>query len=265
MTTVSQNVGGSLTATTITASTGFVGDGSLLTNLPAVVLSQPNSVAITDASNILTTETTLSTTRGGTGGNSSAATGIPHVTAGTWSYSGIASSDLAGGFSVTNAQTTATSTNTINTIVSRDASGNFAAGAITSTSLVQSPSTIAGGTTVVRAANVQTTNATPTAAIALTTANSSVFGMRVMLVCLNSTDPAPNTGMISYLVKAATSGSGTVTISSLTNYSTILDTNVSTVTSTVTSSGSNNITVNVTGIAAKTINWLARVETLSQA
>jgi trimeric autotransporter adhesin len=266
MTTITQNVGGALTATAITASTGFIGDGSQLTNLPTVTLGAANAVVITNGSSQLTTETTLSPVRGGTGGNSSAATGIPHVTAGTWSYSGITSSDLAVGFTVTNAQTTATSANTASAIVARDGSGNFSAGAITSTSLVQTATTVTpNGTTTARSANVQTTNSTATAIVSLTTTNSSVFAMRVIIACINTTDAAPNTGMISYLVKAATSAGGAVTISGLANYSAILDTNVSAVTSTVTSSGSNNLTVNVTGIAAKTIDWLARVETLSQA
>lgn len=260
--------GGSIQGTTINASTGFVGNGSLLTNLPAgqVTAGSPNSVVITDGSSKLTTETLLATTRGGTNTNSSSATGIPHVAGGTWTYSGIASADLAVGFSVTNAQTTATPNNTPSTIVSRDGSGNFTAGNITSSTETQNGTQIATvGVTTIRAANIQTVGATTTPILTFTTTNSSVFVAKVLIACNNTTDLNNNTGVIEYLVKATTNSSGVVLISVLANYTSILDANVSTAASNVNTSGNNNLTINVVGIAAKNINWLAKVTTLSQA
>jgi hypothetical protein len=261
------NAGGTIDGTTITASVQFVGNGSGLTNLPAgsITLGSPNVPVITNGSSQLTTEATLAAVRGGTGSNSSAATGIAHVTAGAWTYSGIASADLAIGFSVTNAQTTATSANTASTIVARDGSGNFAAGAVTTTSLVQNASNVSPtGVATTRVANVQTTNATPTAILSITTTNNSVYAAIVTLALFDTTDASNNTGVISYLLKAATNGSGTVTIATLANYTTILDANVSTVSATATTSGANNLTLNVVGVVAKNINWMIRTTTLTQ-
>jgi hypothetical protein len=268
MTTTLFNAGGGIQGTTVTATTQFSGSGAGLTNLPAgqITLGAANAAVITDGSSKLTTETTLAPVRGGTGSNSSAATGIPHVTAGTWTYSGITSGDLAGGFSVTNSQTTATSANTANTIVARDSSGNFSASAVNTTSLPQTATQfVTNGTSNMQTANIQTTNTTATPILTFTTANSSVFSAFIMISCVNTTDSTNNTGYISYHIKATTSSAGAVTITGPISQTSILDSNVPSVSSTVTSSGNNNITINVIGISAKNIDWIIRSSTLSQA
>jgi hypothetical protein len=266
MTTVDVNAGGTLTGTTITATTGFVGNGSGLTNLPpaSINLGVNNVPVITNGSGSLTTETFLSAVRGGTGVTSAAATGIPHVTAGSWTFSGIASADLAPGFAVTNAQTTATSSNVINTIVSRDGSGGFGAGTIFSAALAQTATVTTAGTSIIRSANVQSVNNAPTAIFSITAANNTVFAAEVSLACFDTTDATNNTGFINYYVKASSGAAGAIVISTLANVIKIADSNILAIDSTVTSTGANNVTINVIGVIAKTINWLGTIKTLSQ-
>lgn len=269
MASVDFNVGGTLEATTITASVQFTGSGAGLTNIPASSISSlgaSNAAVITSGGGALTTEAHLANVRGGTGTDSSGSTGIPHVSSGTWTYSGIASADLAVGFSVTNAQTTATSSNTASTIVSRDASGNFAAGNVTTTKLTQNATTVSpNGSWVHQVANVQTTNNSATSILSLTTVNSSVLVVRVLLSATDESDVSNNTGALSYIVKGTTNGSGSLTISSLAGLLSILDSNVSNISSTVTSSGANNLTINVVGVSSKTIDWFIEADVISQA
>ena len=268
MATVAFNAGGTVTGTTVTATTQFTGPGAGLTSIPgtAITLGAANAAVITNGSSNLSTEASLSPVRGGTGTNSSAATGISHVASGTWTYSGITNADLAGGFTVSNSQTTATSTNTANTIVLRDGSGGFLAGNVNTTVLSQTATQFAtNGTSTQQTANVQTTNASPTAILSITTTNSSVFVARVMIACMDTTDPTNNTGAIEYIVKATTASGGAVIVSTLANYTSILDSNVSTAASTVTSTGNNNLTFNVSGVASKNIDWVIKTTTLSQA
>jgi hypothetical protein len=308
MATTGFNAGGTITGTTITATTQFSGSGAGLTNLPAsqISLGSNNVPVITNGSGGLTTESKLSAvrggtgidsssstglahvssgtwsvsgvavsdlaagfflpnTKGGTGVDSSSSTGIPHVSSGSWTFSGITSGDLAGGFNVANSQTTATSANTANAIVARDGSGNFSAGAVTTTNLIQTASNMSpNGTSTRQTVNVQTTNASATAALSITTPNSSVYVVQATIGCVDTTDSSNNTGAISYLVKVSTGSTGAITISPLAAYTSILDSNVSTAASTVTSTGSNNATINVSGVASKTIDWIVNVRTLSQ-
>ena len=65
------NEEGTIEGTTITASVGFVGDGHLITNLPAAELNLgvDNVPVITNGTGFLTTETYLAPVRGGTGIN----------------------------------------------------------------------------------------------------------------------------------------------------------------------------------------------------
>jgi hypothetical protein len=102
MTSITMDVGGALTATTIdgtviTASTNFAGSGSGLTNIPLTALAAltPNQVVITDGSGLLSTTATISNTRGGTGVDSSAFTGVVKISAGTWSASAIVNADVS--------------------------------------------------------------------------------------------------------------------------------------------------------------------------
>jgi len=82
MTTISENVGGTITAT------NFIGPGTGLTGLirSQLAAGTANWVVINDPSGLLSQEAQLAPVRGGTGTDTSAVTGIAEVTAGTWSF-----------------------------------------------------------------------------------------------------------------------------------------------------------------------------------
>jgi trimeric autotransporter adhesin len=101
MTTINTSIGGSFDATTITgtvitASTNFSGSGSGLTGIPIAALATltANQVVVTDGSGVLTVTPTVSNTRGGTGADSSAYTGLAKVVAGVWSASALVNADV---------------------------------------------------------------------------------------------------------------------------------------------------------------------------
>lgn len=60
-----------------------------------IQVGQPNDVIVNDGLGVLTGEAQLATTRGGTGIDSSALTGIPHITGGIWSASAIVNADIS--------------------------------------------------------------------------------------------------------------------------------------------------------------------------
>jgi hypothetical protein len=102
MTTINTSIGGSFDATTIngtviTASTNFSGSGSGLTNIPIAALATlaANQVVVTDGSGVLTVTPTISNTRGGTGADSSAFTGVAKVAAGVWTASSLVNADVS--------------------------------------------------------------------------------------------------------------------------------------------------------------------------
>jgi hypothetical protein len=270
------NEKGTVEGTTITASIGFVGDGHLITNLPAneLNLGADNVPVITNGTGFLTTESELATVRGGTGLNTSAGSGlsgVAHLVGGVWTFSGITTSDLAAGFSVTNAQTTATPTNTSNTIVSRDSSGGFSAGNIVVTGvtdvnlLTQTAAEISpNGIFLIQTSNLQTMGSAATPVIILPVVNSTVYTIRALISLRDTVDTNLNSGSISYIVKADVNSAGAVAISSLSSYVNILDTNVAAAVATVTSPGANSLAFNVGGLGVIT-DWIMNLMVLSQA
>lgn len=92
MTTYSETFAGSVTAVS------FFGSGSGLTGITRANLNAgtPNYIVFNNASTgDMDEEQFVLNTQGGTGGDSSAATGIAHITAGVWSYSEIVNADVA--------------------------------------------------------------------------------------------------------------------------------------------------------------------------
>ena len=90
MTTTNTTIAGNFTATGNITATAFYGDGNNLTNLNGDNVNftgTANQVAIYDGTGGLFHEAQLATSRGGTGADTSAATGLAYLTAGTWSYS----------------------------------------------------------------------------------------------------------------------------------------------------------------------------------
>lgn len=91
MSTTSTFLAGSLTLGTDLHATTLYGDGAHITNVAGGAVTLPGAnahVAFFDPTTaVLTSESLLATTRGGTHLNTSASTGIAQVTAGTWSVS----------------------------------------------------------------------------------------------------------------------------------------------------------------------------------
>lgn len=156
---------------------------------------------------------------------------------------------------VSNSATTATNANTASAIVARDASGNFIASNVTVTQLVESPN--ANGQFTIQSAFVTTANATPTTLLSLATVSAGTHGTSYLItvdISLGDVTGGVNTGSYQFQFKVKNIG-GTLTISSLINDITILDGGLTATTVTVTSSSAN-VLVQVTGIAATSINWI---------
>lgn len=179
---------------------------------------------------------------------------------------------------VSNSATTATSSNTANSIVARDGSGNINVGTVTNTQLLQQPSAYANY--IVRSAYVQTTNATATTLYSFATSSNNAYTFTITIVAVQTTssvsgqsNPAgqpnpvnqPNqSGQLNQLGLSASyqflfkvnNVGGTITISSITNLSSIIDIGLLlTGASVAITSNNTNIIVQVTGTASTTIRW----------
>lgn len=155
---------------------------------------------------------------------------------------------------VANTATTATSANTANAIVSRDSDGNFTASAITTTQITQLPN--ADAQTTIQSSYVSTTNATPTTLFTLATVSAGSHGTTYLVTCnvsLGDVTGGTNTGTYQFQFKVKNIG-GTLTLSTIINNISILDGTLTNTAVSITNS-SENALVQVTGIAATTINW----------
>ena len=213
---------------------------------------------ISNASGVLISAATISTTLGGTGQNLSAIVGPSIITI----TSGVAAATL--GYS-----TTSTASN----LVQRDASSNIFANVVNATSinattslnitssgsgqvnlgvmpLQLAPVTITGGNTYMISSNLQTTNATITAIYTYATASNVCYIFQVF--CTWGTGSA-NSAVQTFYVKAKNTA-GTVVVSALGSSSSTKDAALNTSSVTASASGTN-VLINANGIAATTITW----------
>lgn len=261
MTTIDLDVGGSLTATTITASVQFNGSGAGLTSIPLSSLATlpANNVVITNGSGVLTSTATVSPLLGGTGQNFSgigAGPFIPTISSGvfsatlTYAQTAVANAlvqmGAAGAITVGTVNTSAIATTGSLTVTS-SGGGNLNLGTVP---LRLTPATIAGGTVTMVSGNVQSTNATPTTVITFATASDTNYTFTVSASWGRATGL---TGSQTYMFKVKNVG-GTLTVSSITDNAQIRDTGMGATTTSPTSSGTN-VLIQVTGIAAVNINW----------
>jgi hypothetical protein len=240
MSTSSINTGAAVTGPSFTATLtpGFTGDGSSITGIVgnAITLGSANAAVITGATNHLTTEAQLATTRGGWGINPTTLSGAVVVSAGSITT-------VAFG-----------STNTASTLVQRDSSGNFSANNITATELISSPN--ANGQSTIQTSFISTANATATTLFTLVTASAGTHGTTYFVmadISLGDVTGGSNTGSYQFQFKVKNIG-GVITLSSIINQITILDGGL-TSTSVSLASTTPNVNVQVIGIAATTINW----------
>lgn len=104
--------------------TTYTGQGTGLTQVPRTALqtSTPNTLVINNGVGNLATVATLSPALGGTGIDTSAATGIPKITAGTWSSGTIVNADVGSGAAIAR---TKLANGTASHVVINDGSGQM--------------------------------------------------------------------------------------------------------------------------------------------
>src|ERR1700734_11999 len=98
---------------------------SNLVSRSALTAGTPNTVVYNNNIGVLSDIAQLFNSLGGTGIDSSAATGIAHIVGGVWSASSIINSDITDGTIANNKLSTATTSNMANYIIIRDSSGNI--------------------------------------------------------------------------------------------------------------------------------------------
>jgi hypothetical protein len=231
-----------------------------LINVGGVTVSVglPNHVIINDNTANLTSEARLAPVRGGTGQDSSAATGVARVTAGTWSFAPLTDADFGTINNLTVTQLSADSITSTGDITITAGGGDVFVG---SAIIHQSPTTVPGGDSATYTANVLTTNATTTTLATIPTVTGCAYGVRGLITLIDLTGGA-NTGMFTFAAKAKNIG-GVVSTSAPIQSGTSLDGSLSTTTITVTSSGTN-ILVRVVGLAATNIRWMGRFDVVAQ-
>lgn len=193
-----------------------------------------NHVIINNSSGVLSSEAQLSTSRGGTGIDLSAVTGILSVNNGA--VSSISYSTSAGA----------------NSLVQRDGSGNITANQMIISGI---SGNFTHGNSVTYVGTAQTVGATTATILTIPTTVATTYSLSIMLAA----NDVGLTGsvMISYLNKVK-NNAGVLTISSPVNMTSLVDAGLETATSSVVASGST-IQIRVVGIAGKTLNWSGRM------
>jgi len=247
------NIGsGSITANNITANGIITGNGSGLTNLNVsaaeiTVGTNPGWIVTTNGSNQLTTEQYVPVANGGFGVNPT---------------SGLSSTTSAGSALVVSSGALATfsyaTAATANTLAQRDSNG-----ALTATSFLQSANANALSSSLT--AYVQTTNATATTLLTLPTSTGITTGSKGSVyliyaqIAVGDATGEVNSAVYVLDFKAKNVYNGTsnvLTVSAPISIQTTIDTGMSLTTSSVTvSSSSQNVIIQVTGIASTTLNW----------
>jgi trimeric autotransporter adhesin len=230
----------------------FSGNGASLTSLTGanVNMSNPNQVVITNGSSALTSEAQLATTRGGFGVNPT---------------SGLSTTTSPGNAIVVSGGSLFTvpygTSNTANTLVQRDASGNIDISTVVQTN--------GNGTFTLSSGYIQTTNATATTLFTLATSSTTTVGSRgtvyqvraeISVGQVTGTGGDVNSAVYSFYVKASNvddgTGSKTRTVSSILSLESTTDSGIGLpATPLSTSFSTDNLLLQVTGVAATTYNW----------
>jgi hypothetical protein len=231
----------------------------------AIALGTANHVVINSGTGALSSEAQLAASRGGTGQNFSASSGVIKVATGTFSASTIVNADIdaAAGIvdtklatistagKVSDSATSATSSNTVNTIMKRDTSGNTALNQITVNGFTQSMFGSSVYNRITTSSAIATTNATPTTALTYATSTNSGIKALFEIVSFNTTD---NTSVGIYVGEYFVKNIGGVLTVTQISYATTLDAGLATSSVALVSSGTS-VNVQVTGIAATNISW----------
>lgn len=234
--------------------------GHTLINVGGVSINLPqhDAAVITDSAGAITAEYQLASLRGGTGTDSSASSGIAHVTAGTWSYSPIVDADFG---VINNFTTDQLTVNTITSVGNITVNKDLYVEDIHQATVAPA---LADGEAATYARTIQTADATPTALFTLPTVsgvNGSNYSVRVM-ISLGDATGGVDTGLYTRTFKAKNI-LGTLTVSSSVQAASALD---GTLTGTAVSqvASGTNVLVRVTGQVGKVINWSGRFEVVLQ-
>jgi len=123
----------------------------------------------------------------------------------------------------------------------------------------------AGGISEEYVVNITTTSSTPTILFAIPTSSGGASGTTYTiksLISLGDATGGANTGSYSFLFKAKNI-LGTVSVSDFVNVISILDGTLTDTSVSASVSGSN-IRINVEGLTSTTINWIGKIEIISQ-
>jgi hypothetical protein len=278
MTTISLEVGGTISGTTITASNGFVGSGALLTDIPFSALTgsgTPNTVYTNNGAGAITTLTQLTPLLGGTGQDFSiigAGPFLPTISSGVFSatleYATTASANKLVQMDGTNAISVgivncpSVSTIAINTTAdltfASSGSGSLVVGTMP---IKQIPATISGSVFNIVSGNITTTGVTETTIITIATITNTTYAIDVVLSYGN---PANNKSASHKFFCKAINVAGTVTASGITNSITIRDAGISNLIKGGILASGTNITITVTGATTTTYNWCATAMFVAQ-
>jgi hypothetical protein len=232
-----------------------------LINVGGVTVSVglPNQVIINDPFGVLAGENQLATVRGGTGQNSSAATGVAKVTAGVWSFAPLTAADFG---VIANMTVTTLTTNTI--ISPGDLTITPAGGDVFFGPTIIHQSVVAGSDSVIYTAQATTVNNITTQLFILTTTS----GPKGTVYTINSTislgdaTGGTDTGTYTFVGKGKNL-LGVVSVSGMMQSGSILDGVLAGTSIGFIASGTG-IRVRITGLAATTIQWTGRFEVTSQ-
>lgn len=232
-----------------------------LINVGGVTVSVglPNQVIINDPFGVLVGENQLATVRGGTGQNSSAATGVAKVTAGIWSFAPLTDADFG---TITNLTVTQLTANTI--VSPGDLTITPAGGDVFFGPTTIHQSAVAGSDTAVYTTHVTTTNGLTTQLFILTTTsgtNGTVYTIN-STISLGDTTGGVDTGTYTFVGKAKNL-LGVTSVSGMMQVGSILDGVLAGTSIGFIASGAG-IRVRITGLAATTIQWTGRFEVTSQ-
>lgn len=243
MTTSEQRVFGNHYATSYNGSGAGLSANTTPRN--TLVNGTANFVLINDNAGVVSQEATLDTSRGGTGVNLSAVVG-PSLLSVT---SGVVASTLTYG-----------TTNTPNSLVQRDGSGNIP---LTSTSMIPN----VGSSVTTLSAYVQTTNATPTTLYSLVTdqgtgANGNTYLVVCKVVCCDATATGASNSAFDFMFKVKVlKSNGNVVASNISNITSIVDNTLGLLFSNISVAVVNtSVNIRVTGIAATTFNWVGKID-----
>lgn len=221
-----------------------------------VTVGNPNDVIVNDSLGVLSGEAQLSTTRGGTGINSSASSGVAKVAAGTWSVAALTDADIG----PLNALTV-TELTTDSIVSAGDLTVTPAGGSVQYGTAILNQSPAVGSDSRTYTAKVTTTNATATTLFTLPTTAKNAYNIRG-LVSLGDTTNGSNTATYNFIIKGKNLTS-TAIVSNPAQVGRIADGNLTT-TSIVSAVSGQDILVRVVGIAARTIQWAGRFDVLVQ-